>query len=134
MINKIITTNQLKDIRQRYFALKKKVVLVHGVFDLVHPGHLEYFSEAKEQGNILVVSLTSDRYVNKGINKPYFNQKTRSFFLQSLEIVDHVVISDSASSISIIKNLKPSYYCKGPDYLKKKGDLAGNLKKEKMVT
>ena len=134
MINKIITTNQLKDIRQRYFALKKKVVLVHGVYDLVHPGHLEYFSEAKEQGNILVVSLTSDRYVNKGINKPYFNQKTRSFFLQSLEIVDHVVISDSASSISIIKNLKPSYYCKGPDYLKKKGDLAGNLKKEKMVT
>ena len=50
---------------------------MHGVFDIIHLGHLEYFKEAKLFGDILIVSVTSDQFVNKGFNRPYFDLKTR---------------------------------------------------------
>ena len=56
---------------------KKKIVLVHGVFDLLHIGHIKYFKKAKSYGDILIVSVTSNDYVNKGPNRPYFDEKLR---------------------------------------------------------
>ena len=110
----------------------KKVVLCHGVFDLVHVGHLKYFDQAKKLGDILVVSVTSDRYVNKGNNRPIFSLSKRIFFLKKLKNIDYVIKSNSPTSEKIIKKIKPDIYCKGPDYLLKKKDQ--NLSKEiKMV-
>jgi rfaE bifunctional protein nucleotidyltransferase chain/domain len=131
MKKKILTISQLRTVVKN--LKKKKIVLVHGVFDLVHLGHIEYFKEAKNNGDILVASVTSDKHVNKGLNKPYFNEENRCNFLSSIELIDYVVLSDSSSSVNIIKNIKPHFYCKGPDYQKRSGDKAGNFLEEKKL-
>ena len=126
--NKILNIKELKIIREK--NKKKKIVLVHGVFDLIHKGHIEYFKEAKKFGEILVASVTADKYVNKGVNRPYFNSQDRIKFLTELELIDFVILSQNKSSVEIINSLKPNFYIKGPDYLKKKNDKAGNLEIE----
>jgi len=127
-VNKIILSkDQLKKKIFRLKNKKKKIVLVHGVFDLVHLGHIYYFQEAKSYGDILVVSITSDRFVKKGLNKPYFNHNERLNFLSNLSLVDYVYCNDTKDASTIIKTLKPDFYVKGPDYKKKTGDEAGNL-------
>ena len=110
---------------------KRKITLAHGVFDLIHLGHLDYFKEAKQLSDILIVSVTADKYVDKGLNKPFFGEKDRAFFLTALEMVDYVVINHQSDSTELINLIKPNYYVKGPDYKKKEGDLAGNLSKER---
>ena len=95
------------------------MVLCHGVFDLVHVGHLKYFDQAKKLGDVLVVSVTSDRYVNKGNSRPVFSLSKR-IFSKKLKNVDYVIQSNSPTSEKIIKKIKPDIYCKGPDYLLKK--------------
>ena len=67
MTNKIVSLNQLKDIRKKCYKNKKKIVLVHGVFDVIHLGHLDHFKYAKDNGDVLVVSLTTDKFVNKAL-------------------------------------------------------------------
>jgi rfaE bifunctional protein nucleotidyltransferase chain/domain len=93
-----------------------KVVLVHGCFDLLHYGHLEYFKSAKKYGDFLCVSVTTDRYVNKGPGRPVFPTDVRANMLRALEIVDHVIISDSPTAVDVIKKIRPHFYVKGPDY------------------
>jgi rfaE bifunctional protein nucleotidyltransferase chain/domain len=122
--------SQLSKIKNRY--RDKKIVLVHGVFDIIHLGHLEYFKEAKLFGDILIVSVTANKFVNKGINRPYFDLEKRMNLLAELSVIDHVVASDASSSIAVIKSLKPNYYIKGPDYKIKKNDKAQNLTKESL--
>lgn len=133
MNNKVISPNQLKIISKENKKNKKKTVLVHGVFDIVHMGHIFHFIEAKKNGDILIVSITADKFVKKGFNKPYFGEENRANFLSALEIIDFVVINPNRSAFNIIKELKPNIYCKGPDYKKKSGDVAGNLDKEKSI-
>ncbi len=128
-MSKIIKLNNLDQIRKLHKG--KKIILTHGVFDLVHTGHIDYFNEAKKFGDILVVSVTSNKFVNKGVNRPYFDENSRVKFLSSLSIVDYVVLSNYPSSIKIIQKLKPHYYVKGPDYKISKNDKAGNLSSEK---
>ena len=77
-------------------GLKKQgriVVHCHGVFDLMHPGHIMHFEAAKSQGDVLVVILTQDQYVNKGPGRPVFSQEIRARTIESLAIVDYVSIS-----------------------------------------
>jgi len=132
-MNKIISNlKELIKIRTKY--KNKKIILVHGVFDLIHPGHLSYFKEAKSYGDILVASLTADKFVKKGFNKPYFDEQERSKFLSHINILDYIFINNSISAVPVIKNLKPNFYVKGFDYKKKEGDVAGNLNVEKKET
>ena len=63
----------------------EKIVLCHGVFDLLHFGHLEHFKEAKQKGDILIVSITPDRFVNKGPGRPAFNENLRALSLSEIE-------------------------------------------------
>ncbi len=109
----------------------KKIVLCHGVFDILHHGHIKYFEEAKKKGDILIVSLTEDKFVNKGFGRPYFNFKTRSETIAALKIVDFVCKSESPTSLKVINLLKPNFYCKGLDYKDKKKDLSKNIFLEK---
>ena len=109
----------------------KKIVLCHGVFDLVHSGHLNYFKKAKQLGDILIVSVTSDKYVNKGPGRPVFSINQRMNFLADLKFVDKVYESNDYTAEKIIKKIKPDIYCKGIDYSnnkKNKKDI--NLLKE----
>ena len=82
-------------------------------------------------GDILVVSVTSNKFVNKGVNRPYFDEKNRIALLNELSDVDYTVLSPDASAVKVIKNLRPNFYVKGPDYKIKENDKAGNLDIEK---
>ena len=123
-INEI--TNHLKKIRKN-----KKIVLCHGVFDLVHYGHILHFQSAKKYGDYLVVCITKDKFIKKGPGKPLFNSQTRMKFLSSLEIIDCVIESQTASSVDVLKLVKPNVYVKGPDYKKLKDDKTKKIILEK---
>ena len=110
--------------------LKKKIVLCHGVFDVIHPGHINYLKKAKQLGDILAVSVTSDEFVNKGPGRPVFNINQRMNFLSELKFVDRVYESNNFTAEKIIEKIKPDYYCKGIDYPNKKINQDKNLKKE----
>src|SRR5882672_5669199 len=70
----------------------KRIVQCHGTFDLVHPGHIIHFEEAKTLGDVLVVTVTGEAHVNKGPGRPYFNDQMRAKWLTALECVDYVVL------------------------------------------
>ena len=128
MTLKLVTLSKLINIRK---SSKKKIVLSHGVFDVFHYGHKKHFESAKKFGDILVVSLTSDKFVNKGPGRPFFNQNIRSDLISALGIVDYVIINDSETPINLLKNLKPDYYVKGPDYSNLNDDITKNIYREK---
>jgi rfaE bifunctional protein nucleotidyltransferase chain/domain len=128
--DKIRTIDELQrtltDLKQQ----GKKVVQCHGVFDLVHLGHIRHFSEAKRQGDILVVTLTRDKYVRRGPGRPVFNENLRAEALAALEVVDYVGIDDSPTAVDCIRRLKPDVYAKGPDYREKGKDITGKIYEE----
>ena len=67
MIKKIISLNSIKKIIDRDKSSGKKIVLCHGVFDLIHLGHISYFNSSKKNGDILVVSVTPKKFVEKRV-------------------------------------------------------------------
>src|SRR3989338_8631480 len=105
----------------------KKVVLCHGVFDIVHVGHIRHFGRAKKEGDILVVSTTKDKYVKRGPGRPIFNDQLRTETLASLDAVDYVSIVDSPTAIEFIKMIKPNVYAKGAEYKAKDKDVTGKI-------
>jgi rfaE bifunctional protein nucleotidyltransferase chain/domain len=109
----------LTKISEKLHKEGKKIVLCHGVFDLIHPGHIRHFLSAKKYGDILIVTVTADKYVNKGPGRPIFDENLRTEVLSSIETVDFVSIVNSDSAIEAIKKLKPDFYVKGPDYMKR---------------
>ncbi|MAV76735.1 MAG: transposase [Candidatus Marinimicrobia bacterium] len=129
-MKKILSLASLKSKLDKFKKKRKKIILCHGVFDFLHLGHLEHFKSAKKLGDILVVSVTTDAYVNKGINRPMFNTQTRKRILSELSSVDFVCESNSNDAINVIDNLKPNIYCKGPDYKKTKNDKTNKILKE----
>jgi rfaE bifunctional protein nucleotidyltransferase chain/domain len=118
---KIVEFSQAQFLIKEIKESGKKVGLCHGGFDLLHPGHVKHFQSARELCDILIVSITSDTFVNarKGNGRPIYNQTLRAYMIASLACVDHVVVSDFNTGIETIKALKPSYYIKGPDYIDK---------------
>lgn len=108
-----------------------KKVLCHGVFDVIHAGHLAYFEGAKKYGNLLIVSVTADRFVNKGPGRPYFTAEQRAGMLRSLRIIDEVIISEHATAVDVISRVKPNFYVKGPDYRDLSSDVTGEILNEK---
>ena len=109
---------------------KQSVSLAHGVFDLFHIGHLKHLKEAKKYCSILVVSLTRDKYVMKGPDRPYYTESLRAEMIANLEFVDYVTFSDTKSAVNVIKKIKPKYYIKGKDYLEHEKDATGKIKLE----
>ena len=130
MINKITSIENLKKIIFKLKSKKKRIVLCHGVFDLLHIGHIKHFNEAGKYGDILVVTLTPDAYVDKGPKRPAFSEKLRLESIASLDVVDYVALNSSPTAISAIKKIKPNIYCKGPDYKDHKNDISGQIKNE----
>lgn len=107
-----------------------RIVHCHGVFDLLHPGHLRHLKEAKKLGDKLIVSVTPDRFVNKGPGRPAFHEKLRLEQLASLVYVDYVVLNDSSDAISMIKLIKPDIYVKGSEYQDHAADVTGKISEE----
>ena len=94
----------------------KTIGLCHGVFDLLHYGHLLHFEAAKKKCDYLFVSITSDEYIAKGPNRPIHKNNERIHFLKSLKFVDEAFISNGKSGVDSINLIKPDYYFKGNDY------------------
>ena len=120
----------LKNIR-KLKKEKKKIGLVHGVFDIVHIGHIKYFQEARSLVDYLIVSVTSDKYIRKGPGKPIFDINKRCEVLKSIKYIDEVIISDFETAKEIINIVKPNIYIKGNDYKNFRDDLSKNIILEK---
>ncbi|MDD5194969.1 MAG: PfkB family carbohydrate kinase [Candidatus Omnitrophica bacterium] len=127
---KIKTLDSLAKILESARQKGKKIVHCHGVFDLLHPGHIKHFEAAKRKGDILVVTLTKDEFVNKGPGRPVFNQHLRAESIAAIECVDFVAINIWPTAIEAIKILKPHFYAKGSDYAKQEDDLTGKINEE----
>lgn len=104
-----------------------KVSHCHGVFDLLHIGHIRHFKEARTIADMLVVTITPDEYVNKGPHRPVFTQTLRAEMLAALDVVDFVAINEWPTAIETIRRLKPQFYVKGPDYRDSTKDLTGKI-------
>lgn len=117
--SKLITVKDLIKLKKNKLK-KKKLILCHGVFDVVHPGHVRHLIYAKSKADILIVSLTADKFINKGIYRPHVPQEIRAFNLSAFEAVDYVIIDLNATPINNILKLKPDYFAKGFEYNSKK--------------
>ena len=133
MKKKIINFSDIEKIIKILKKQKKTIVHCHGVFDLLHIGHIKHFESAKKYGDVLIISLTSDKFVRKGFNRPYFNSEERAESLASIEVINFVVLNNSTNSVDIIHKIKPDFYCKGPDYKNFKKDITGQIKNEQIA-
>ena len=130
MEHKIFSLEKLKRVIAKEKTKGKKVVLCHGVFDLLHIGHIKHFKEAKNFGDILVVTLTPDVYVNKGPQRPAFTEKLRLEAVAALDVVDYVALNSFPTAVTVIQKIRPNIYCKGLDYKDHKNDISGQIKEE----
>lgn len=130
-LNKLHTLDELAGILDAARSSGKRIVHCHGVFDLLHIGHIRHFNEAKKLGELLVVTLTADPFVNKGPNRPAFTQQLRAEAIASLECVDYVAINSSPIAEPAIRKIRPRFYVKGQDYRERPGFHDENLLKEK---
>jgi len=97
---------------------EKKVIMCHGTFDLVHPGHIRHLMYAKSKADILVASLTTDQHISKSDHRPFVPEALRAMNLAALEIVDYVIIDENATPIENIGIIQPDYFAKGYEYNK----------------
>ncbi len=129
--NKIASSvDALAKILEKSRTNGSRVVMCHGVFDPIHPGHILHLQSARQFGDVLVVTVTADRYVNKGPWRPIFNEGLRARTIASIEVVDHVVVNDSPTAVDTITTLRPDVYVKGADYEDASKDLTGRISDE----
>lgn len=126
--NKILNFYELKKFRKE--NNKKNIILAHGTFDFFHYGHFLHLKKSKDFADILVVSVTADNYIKKGIDRPIYNQDQRINFLASIKFIDYVVIVSSPSGLEVIRELKPNYYSKGIEYKTSSKDYTGKIELE----
>ena len=126
-MNKIQNFENISKISLKEKKNGKKIVMCHGVFDLLHIGHIKHFEKAKSLGEILIVSITADKFVNKGPGRPSFNEIDRLESLSAIKNIDYVVINNDYTATKLIQQIKPDIYCKGPDYKNKSNDLTGEI-------
>jgi rfaE bifunctional protein kinase chain/domain len=113
--NKIKTVAEIKKIIGK-IPRKKKVILCHGNFDVVHPGHVRHLIYAKSKASTLIVSITADQYIKKGINRPFVPENLRALNLAAFQMVDYVLIDNNQKPLKNLKKLKPDYFAKGFEY------------------
>ena len=112
---KVKTREELREligVRPR----EKTVIMCHGTFDLVHPGHLRHLMFARGRGDILVASLTSDAHIAKAHYRPFVPQQLRAMNLAALEVVDYVIIDEQPTPLDNLAYLQPDYFAKGYEY------------------
>lgn len=126
-----LADKEAKDFKDFVNKIKiSKVVLVHGVFDLLHVGHVRHLNESKSFGEFLVVSITADIFVNKGPNRPVYNENIRAEIISNIKSVDFVIINNSENCSAILSFLKPDFFVKGIDYKNMRNDPKTNLYSE----
>ena len=114
--SKIKTAAELADILGPP-PRKKKVIMCHGTFDVVHPGHIRHLMYAKDKAAILVASLTSDEHIEKADFRPHVPQDLRAINLAVFDLVDYVVIDPNPTPLQNLAIVKPDYFAKGYEYV-----------------
>ena len=128
---KIVTVPEAAAIAQRMRQAGRTVVHAHGTFDLLHVGHVRHLAEAGRLGDLLVVTVTADRFVNKGPGRPAFNEGLRAEMLAALENVDLVAVNPESDAVGVIAAIRPDVYVKGQDYEKADDDVTGRIVAER---
>ncbi len=128
---KIVSLNDLKAESEKLKADGVNVVLCHGTFDLMHAGHIRYLQRAKQEGDVLFVTVTGDEFVNKGPGRPVFNENLRADNLAALECVDFVAVNYAVSAVELLRSIQPAVYAKGSEYQLSADDVTGNIVLEK---
>ena len=112
---KIVKPDQLQKILKKKF--KNKIVgHCHGTFDIVHPGHIRHFIYAKQKSDVLIASVTADKFITKKFDGTFLNEDLRARNLAAISIIDFVVIDYNEKPISLLKLIKPNYFLKGFEY------------------
>ena len=125
--DKVRTLEDLGIIAQEAKGSGRIIVLCHGVFDLVHMGHIKHLEGARREGDILIVTITCDEHVNKGAGRPVFSDHIRAEVLGALEYVDYVAINYEATAEGVLTTIRPDVYVKGSDYEKPEEDVTGGI-------
>src|SRR5687767_12281170 len=109
-----------RDEAQRWRASlgPRTLVFTNGVFDLIHPGHVDVLLGARREGDVLVVGLNSDTSVRrlKGPSRPLRSEAERAYVLAALGMVDAVVVFEEDTPLELIQLLRPDVLVKGGDY------------------
>ncbi len=116
--HKILTNNQLDLELEKWSQKKYKVAFTNGCFDLIHRGHIDYLSKARDFADILIIGLNSDASVKrlKGPTRPINDEYSRALILASFLFVDAVVLFEEDTPYELIKKIQPDFLIKGSDY------------------
>ncbi|WP_409965505.1 Bifunctional protein HldE [Mycovorax composti] len=116
--SKIVSLEQALALRREWKAQQRKVVFTNGVFDILHAGHVQSLSNARTEGECLIVGLNSDASVKrlKGEQRPIISQQDRATLLAALFFVDAVVLFEEDTPIKLITTLQPDVLVKSADY------------------
>lgn len=131
--SKIKSLDDLAEIAAQAHKAGIAVVLCHGVFDLLHMGHVRHLEAARREGGMLLVTVTADPFVNKGPGRPVFNQALRAEMVAALSVVDFVAVNQAPTSENVLRAIKPSVYVKGSDYANVADDLTGKIAAEARI-
>jgi rfaE bifunctional protein kinase chain/domain/rfaE bifunctional protein nucleotidyltransferase chain/domain len=124
---KIVQLEEMASVVESLRAQGKTVVHCHGVFDLMHIGHIRHFEQAKQLGDVLIVTVTPDRYVNKGPNRPVFTDTHRAWAIAALACVDYVAVNRWPMATDTIRFLRPNIYVKGAEFRDVTKDRTGAM-------
>lgn len=131
--NKVVPMPELVELVAEYRRQGKRVVHCHGVFDLLHIGHIRYFRQAAAMGDVLVVTVSPDQYVDKGPHRPAFNQALRAEAVASQDAVSHAAVNLWPTAEETLRALRPDVYVKGSDFKSVESDPTGKLQREAEV-
>lgn len=112
----ILSRTDLLAWRQGLRDRGRRLVQCHGCFDIVHPGHVRHLRWARAQGDVLLVTITADRGISKGVGRPLIPHDLRAENLASLDMVDAVHIVDEPTAEGILQAVEPDVYVKGREY------------------
>lgn len=129
--DKIRTIEQLGEIARAAQTKGLTVALCHGVFDLVHLGHVRHILAARNEADMVIVTITADRFVNKGPGRPIFPENMRAEMLAALGTVDWVGINQTTSAEPVLDSVRPDIYVKGSDYENPQDDVTGKIAVER---
>ena len=105
MINKLKDIKFLANFSKLKKEKKKKIILCHGDFDFLHLGHIKHLKAAKKIGDYLIVSITGDKFMTKGYNRPIYTATERAEFLSTIDVVDYVYIDNNISAENVISQI-----------------------------
>ena len=129
--DKIFSIEQMASLAEQARRQGRQVVLAHGVFDLLHMGHVRHLETARAEGDLLFVTLTCDRYVNKGPGRPVFGELMRAEMVAALECVDGVCVSNWTTAEGVLRFVQPDAFIKGQDYADEEQDITGGIRRER---